>query len=68
MPYEFIYRKKSGFTPPLNKWLRNDKLFRYFKEIILDGKLIKYFNKNFIIKILEKSHKSNKNISRFTLN
>jgi asparagine synthase (glutamine-hydrolysing) len=46
VPDEILFRKKTGFPVPYEKWLRND-LHDYVKDIILDDKTIKrgYFNK-----------------------
>ncbi len=59
-PKKFIYRKKNGFSMPLNEWMKNSKFKKFFLDILLDPltlsrgiynprelrKLIKIFNKS----------------------
>jgi asparagine synthase (glutamine-hydrolysing) len=35
MPHDFIYRGKSGFTPPLESWFANKKLYELLHDILL---------------------------------
>ena len=58
-PKKFIYRKKIGFSMPLNEWMKKSKFKKFFLDILLDPltlsrgiynpreirKLIKIFNK-----------------------
>ncbi len=36
LPYEFIYREKRGFTPPLLTWLLRDEVHDFLCEILLN--------------------------------
>ena len=35
MPHDFIYREKSGFTPPLESWFANKKLYELLYDTLL---------------------------------
>lgn len=67
MPMDFIYRKKSGFAPPLLRWIKNDSNYNYFYNNIMNGVFIKYLKKDKINKIFM-IHKSGKGISRYAMN
>jgi asparagine synthase (glutamine-hydrolysing) len=38
LPYEFVYRKKSGFYPPLNRWLDQEDIGSLAYDLLLDGR------------------------------
>jgi len=40
MPYEFIYRPKKGFDPPLARWLMDPTFNKQVREVLLDAKAI----------------------------
>jgi asparagine synthetase B (glutamine-hydrolysing) len=44
MPKEFVYRKKTGFRPPLGEWLHDENVAQYCRDII--------FNENAFIKTI----------------
>jgi asparagine synthase (glutamine-hydrolysing) len=56
MPREFIYRKKSGFTPPLRRWLFDEEVAKYCKDII--------FNENAFIQNIIPKNKLKRMINR----
>ena len=64
MDHEFIYRAKSGFAPPLVKWLDNSKISSYFSNTIFNGQTIGYLNRKKIRKIFIKLKKKDK-VSRY---
>lgn len=33
---KFIYRKKNGFSMPLNEWMKNSKFKKFFLDILLE--------------------------------
>lgn len=35
---DIIYREKSGFRPPFADWLKQDEIYSYVREVILDPK------------------------------
>jgi asparagine synthase (glutamine-hydrolysing) len=47
MPYDYIYRKKSGFIPPLAGWLMNSEINSFFRETLLSQSA---YLKNIILK------------------
>jgi asparagine synthase (glutamine-hydrolysing) len=67
MPKDYIYRVKSGFAPPLYRWLKVDVNYDYFYKTIMNGVLISHFNAEKIDKIF-KLIKANKNVSRYAMN
>lgn len=67
MPNDYIYRAKSGFAPPLYRWLKVDANYDYFYKTIMNGVLISCFNADKIDKIF-KLIKANKNVSRYAMN
>ena len=67
MPKDFIYRKKSGFAPPLYRWLKIEHNYNYAHKTIMNGVAITQFKRDKIDKIL-KLIKSNKKISRYAMN
>lgn len=67
MEKDFIYRKKSGFAPPLVRWLNNKDVYNYIYKSVMDGLVIDMFQRNKIDKIF-KLIKQNKRISRYALN
>ena len=40
MPKEFIYRKKSAFLPPLERWLKRMDVYELLKETLINRKTI----------------------------
>lgn len=67
MDEDFIYRKKSGFAPPLQRWLNNNTVYDYCYQSVMDGLLIDMFQKDKIDKVF-KLVRDKKNISRYVLN
>jgi len=53
---DFIYRPKSGFSPPFTKWLSTKEVANLFRDILLDKESICqiFFNKNALQSILWK--------------
>lgn len=62
LPKEIIYRKKKGFTPPMDDWFRGE-MKDYAHEVLLDSKTIdrNYFKKEGIVKLLDEHCRSNIN-------
>ena len=62
LPKEIIYRKKKGFTPPMDDWFRKE-MKDYAHEVLLDSKTINrnYFKKEGIVKLLNEHCRSNIN-------
>ncbi len=48
--YDILYRKKMGFSIPLESWLRKD-LAKMFENQVLNGEHLPYFNYNAIRKL-----------------
>lgn len=67
MPKDFIYRKKSGFQPPLYQWLRIDNNYDYAYNTIMNGIAIKKFKKDKVNKIFELI-KANEKVSSYAIN
>jgi asparagine synthase (glutamine-hydrolysing) len=67
MPKDYIYRPKSGFAPPLYRWLKVDANYDYFYKNIMSGALISNLDADKIDKIF-KLIKANKNVSRYAMN
>jgi len=67
MPKDYIYRGKSGFAPPLYRWLKVDANYDYFHKTVMNGTLIRDFNADKIDKIF-RLIKENKNVSRYAMN
>ena len=54
MPHYFIYRKKSGFTPDLESYMKNQKVYSLIKETFMNPNIVDRFtNKNRFIKLVE---------------
>lgn len=53
LPKEIIYRKKKGFTPPVDEWFRGE-MKDYAHQVLLDSKTLNrnYFKKEGITKLL----------------
>lgn len=60
LPREMIYKKKKGFSNPVNKWLRG-KMRHYIDELLLsDGSAVsQYFNREYIAGLV-RMHESKK--------
>jgi len=67
MPESFIYREKSGFRPPLYRWLKIDKNYGYAYRTIMKGSAINRIKKDKIEKIFGLI-KSGRRLSPYTLN
>jgi len=67
MPMDFIYRKKSGFAPPLSRWLQDNVNYHYFYETIMNGMSIDFLKVHKIEKIF-RIMKTGRPISRYALN
>ena len=61
---DFIYRAKSGFAPPILDWLNKGDNSKYFSDTIFNGQLIKYLNKQKILKVFILIKKKKK-VSRY---
>jgi len=61
IPDEIIYRKKQGFGAPISKWMKDNKIFNKFREIIYDENIknLDLFDYDFIDYIFD-SHKKGK--------
>lgn len=66
MSNEFIYRKKSGFAPPILRWLSKEENFNFFKSNIYDGIIINYIKKEKIDKMFKKIQKG-EIVSRYVI-
>lgn len=56
---EFLYRKKRGFSMPLNRWLNDEKNYAYQLKRALtsrDAKINEYFSKEGIEKVISGTH------------
>jgi asparagine synthase (glutamine-hydrolysing) len=54
MPHYFIYRKKSGLTPDLERYIKNEKVYSLIKETFVNPNIIdRFINKNKFIKLVE---------------
>lgn len=64
VPSEIIHRKKSGFTPPLKTWLKEEQdLIEHF--ILSNNSNLTFLNKN-ILKVIYNSHIRNEyNLSNY---
>jgi len=51
MENDFIYRKKSGFSPPLVRWFKNENVYNYIYKSVMNGLLIDMFQKDKVAKI-----------------
>ena len=67
MPNKFIYRDKSGFAPPIKRWLQNTNNFSYFYDNIVNGISMDFIKKEKIEIIFDKI-KRGKNLSRYAIN
>ncbi|MDP7244675.1 MAG: asparagine synthase (glutamine-hydrolyzing) [Flavobacteriales bacterium] len=57
LPYDILHRKKQPFQVPLDQWMSKD-LKDYFRNLIEDKINDKFFNKNYIKKILDNYNRS----------
>lgn len=57
--HKTAYRRKIGFTVPLNEWIKKDKYYNMIKKDFESEIANKYFNQKLILKLLE-DHKNNK--------
>ena len=59
LPKEIVYRKKKGFANPIDKWLRTS-MRPFVNDCLLseDAAVNRYFDRNFIRKMLEKHERS----------
>jgi len=54
MPHYFIYRKKSGFTPDLESYMKNQKVYSLLRETFINQNTIdKFINKKKFIQLIE---------------
>jgi asparagine synthase (glutamine-hydrolysing) len=54
VPHSFIYRKKSGLTPDLENYIKNQKVYSLIKETLINPNIIdRLVNKNKFIKLVE---------------
>jgi asparagine synthase (glutamine-hydrolysing) len=54
MPHYFIYRKKSGLTPDLESYIKNQKVYSLIKETFMNPNIVdRFVNKNKFIKLVE---------------
>jgi len=61
IPKECIYRRKQGFSIPLDYWLRGD-LFNFLQENILSQSFLDFgFNKIFLEKLIKEHHEKIQN-------
>jgi len=61
LPKECIYRRKQGFSIPLDYWLRGD-LFNFLQENILSQSFLDFgFNKIFLEKLIKEHHEKIQN-------
>lgn len=60
MPKEFVYRKKSAFLPPLERWLKEENIFKFFKETLVDQEIIidRVISQEKLAKIIDRLPKS----------
>ena len=52
---ENIYRKKSGFSPPFHQILQTEEMRSIFYDVVYEGEIIEYCNKEVIKKIFDLS-------------
>lgn len=60
--HKTAYRRKIGFTVPLNEWIKKDKYYNMIKKDFESEIASKYFNQKLILKLLE-DHKNSKSYS-----
>jgi len=54
MSYYFIYRKKSGLTPDLESYMKNQKVYSLINETFMNPNIVgRFMNKNKFIKLVE---------------
>jgi len=54
MSHYFIYRKKSGLTPNLESYMKNQKVYSLIKETFMNPNIVdRFINKNKFIKLVE---------------
>jgi asparagine synthase (glutamine-hydrolysing) len=65
LPDEIIYRKKRGFSTPMDQWLQND-FSKVAKELFNDHESAcrRYFNLDYINSMLDSHHKKQENYQR----
>lgn len=55
MPYSFIYRKKSGFDPDLETYIKNEKVYSLLKQTLTNPKIANVLiNKSRFIKLMKR--------------
>ena len=64
IPEEVAKRKKLGFPVPTRVWLRQEKYYNKVKQEFESENAEKFFNKEEIIKLLDKHYKGKKDNSR----
>ena len=54
MPYEQIYRPKTGFSIPVNSWIRRNEVFGKYISILDEERTLKrpYYNRKSILELL----------------
>jgi asparagine synthase (glutamine-hydrolysing) len=56
----FVYRKKGGFSPPINSWLRQGKYEQIVRKIILrESCIYELFQKQEVVDIIDGFYKGN---------
>ena len=59
IPTEAYKKKKLGFPVPIREWMREQDVYEEIKNTFLSDYSSKYFNQNYIVKMLD-DHKNNK--------
>lgn len=59
IPTEAYKKKKLGFPVPVREWMKDDDVYGEIKNTFLNSRALKYFNQEYILKLLDE-HKSNK--------
>jgi asparagine synthase (glutamine-hydrolysing) len=70
MQKDFIYRKKSAFLPPLERWLMREDVYELIKETLIDhetlvGKVVKQKNLTKLVKQLPRLSKFSQPLCHF---
>lgn len=57
--YEFVYRKKSDFTPPFKLWLEDNDFYEFVREIVFrpNGVIIDLIPRNDLKKLFSLGHR-----------
>lgn len=63
LPDEILFRRKKGFSLPLNRWIKQGQLKEQISGVLLDDSFVNlgYFKKDYILKIINEHNSGVKN-------